>query len=74
MAIKRPRKLFTYRENQALDKDLSQLYQWTSRLEIVDTAPNGSKTGRKGYVILYNNSGTFELWVNTDGSTTWQQL
>lgn len=41
---------------------------------ITTTAPNGSRSGRKGELVLYNNSGTYSLYCNTDGSTTWQAL
>lgn len=70
----KPQKQFPYRDNQALDKDITTLYDWISRLDITTTAPNGSKTGFKGEGILYNNSGKFELWVNTDGATAWQNV
>jgi len=42
--------------------------------EVTDTAPNGNRTGSKGEGIIYNNSGTLELWVNYDGATTWQKI
>lgn len=70
----KPQKLFPYVENQALDKDVKTIYDWVSRGDITDSAPNGSRNGRKGEFIFYNNSGTLELWVNTDGSTTWQKI
>ena len=38
-----------------------------------ETAPNGSLDARRGARALYNNSGTVTMWINTDGSTTWQQ-
>jgi len=38
------------------------------------TAPNGSISARIGTIALYNNSGTYTIFINTDGSTTWQQL
>ena len=43
-------------------------------LEEVSTSPNGTVSGRKNEVVIYNNSGTREIWVNTDSSVTWQQL
>ncbi len=43
-------------------------------LEITTTAPNGNIRGKKGQLILYNNSGTYSIWANTDGKTTWQSL
>ena len=44
------------------------------KFEITTTAPNGSRRGDKGEAILYNNAGTFQLWINTDGNTAWQQI
>ncbi len=41
---------------------------------ITTTAPNGNIIGEKGHLIIYNNSGTFELWVNKDGSKTWSKV
>lgn len=39
-----------------------------------ETAPNGSLDARQGALALYNNSGTYTMWVNTTGSTVWQQI
>ena len=38
------------------------------------TAPNGNISGRQGQKCLYNNSGTYTVWINTTGSTVWQQI
>ena len=38
------------------------------------TAPNGSISARQGRMCLYNNSGTYSLWMNTTGLTTWVEL
>lgn len=51
-----------------------EIYDNFHVLEITSTAPNGSRNGKKGQIIIYNNGGTFELHVNTDGSTTWQKI
>lgn len=72
--MSKPQQKFPYRENQALDRDIKTLYDWISRLDVTTSAPNGSRQGIKGEGIFYNNSGTFELWANTDGATTWQQI
>jgi len=61
-------------------KDLARLI--TSISEIADecdtlyteTAPNGNISARQGRVALYNNSGTYTLWINTDGGTIWTEL
>ena len=38
------------------------------------TAPNGNISGRQGQICLYNNSGTYTVWINSTGSTVWQQV
>ena len=43
-------------------------------LQEVSTSPNGTVSGRKNEVVIYNNSGTRQIFVNTDGATVWQQL
>ena len=53
---------------------LKTLYENNDILETTETAPNGNRRGRKGQCIIYDNSGTFELWINTDGETSWQQI
>ena len=45
-----------------------------NNLEMTTTAPNGNRRGNNGDVILYDNSGTLELWANYGGGTTWQKL
>ena len=70
----KPQKVFPYFENQALDKDVTTLFDYVSRGEVVTSAVNGSRKGKKGEYVFYNNGGTFELWVNSDGSTAWQQI
>lgn len=39
-----------------------------------ETAPNGNVSARQGRLCLYNDSGTYSLWQNTTGLTTWVQL
>lgn len=70
----KPQLLFTQKDNQGLTKDLRQVYDWVSRLDVTTSAPNGNRQGRIGEAIFYNNAGTFTLYVNTTGSTVWQQI
>ena len=67
-------KLFTQKDNQGLDKDLTQLYDFLSKGDVTTSAPNGNRKGFKGEFVFYDNAGTFQLWVNTSSSTTWQQI
>jgi len=53
---------------------LFNIWQNMNRPAIVTSDPNGSRKGKKGDLVLFNNSGTFSLKVNTDASTTWQSL
>lgn len=45
-------------------------------LQEVTSEPNGNVRGRKNEIVIYNDDGTREIWVNTTegGGTTWQQL
>jgi len=52
-------------------KDISDNF---NNLEILTSAPNGDRQGKKGDLIVYNNGGVYTLWVNTNGSTAWSQL
>ena len=56
-----------------LQQNLQTLYENQSVVNITTTAPNGSRQGKVGEVIVYNNSGTYENWVNTDGVTAWSK-
>lgn len=51
-----------------------EIYNNFHVLEVTTTAPNGNRKGVIGKMIIYNNSGTFELWINTTGLTVWQQI
>ena len=53
---------------------LTEMYDNFHVLEITTTAPEGNIKGIKGTMIIYNNSGTFELWINDDGNISWQQI
>ena len=66
-------KLYPYIKNQALDKDLTQLYDWISRLELVTTNPDGSRKGRfTGEAVLLKTGGNSYLEVcNGAGTTVW---
>ena len=60
--------------NPNLQHWLYDVYSNFQILTVTDTAPNGTRKGTKGEIIFYNNGGTFELYVNTDGATTWQKV
>ncbi len=54
----------------------SKLSELADSLDILysTAAPNGSISGRQGQLCLYNNSGSYEVWICTTGSTVWQQV
>jgi len=60
--------------NPSLEHYLYEIYMNFHVPAITTSAPNGSRQGIMGELVIYNNSGTFELHVNTDGSTTWQKI
>ncbi len=66
--------------NLANTQDLQRLRNYLSEIfRLVDpiyttTAPNGNILAQRQRIALYDNSGTFTVWVNTDGGTTWQQV
>ena len=43
-------------------------------LKETDSEPNGNVKGRKNEIVIYDDGGTREIWVNTTGDTLWQQL
>lgn len=67
----KPQKIFPYRNNQALDKDLKNIYDWLSRLEVVTTNPDGSRTGRfTGEAVILKTGGKTYIEVCDDAGTT----
>jgi hypothetical protein len=65
--------LDTPNDIQRLTSIISELADSLDTL-VSTTAPNGNISGRQGQVCLYNNSGTYTVWINTTGSTVWEQI
>jgi hypothetical protein len=62
-------------DETAVEQDYFQkIYRGMNRFDIVTSAPDGSLKGVKGQPVLYNNSGTWTLWINIDGETDWAQI
>jgi hypothetical protein len=59
-----------------VQKLVSSISEAFNQLDVLTTttAPNGNISGREGQLALYNNSGSYELWICVDGGTTWQQI
>ena len=69
----KPQKLYPYRNNQALDKDVKTLYDWVSKLEVVTTNPDGNRVGRLGEAVLLQTGGNSYVEICTNhNSTTWR--
>ena len=58
----------------ALQAYLKEISQNINKFQITTSAPDGTRKGVKGEPILYNNSGSFTLWINIDGDIDWQQI
>lgn len=52
-------------------KDIRRLFYI---LDVVTTTPDGNRNGKKGELVIFNDSGTFKLFVNTTSLKVWQQL
>ena len=68
----KPRRQFVFREDQALNKDVNTLFDWISKLEVVDTIPNASRKGQKGDVVIYISGTTYKIYVNVDSNLSWK--
>jgi len=44
------------------------------RLPVTTTTPNTNRKGLKGEMVIFNDSGTFKLFINTDSNKAWQQI
>ena len=53
----KPQKAFTYIGNDKIDRDVKTLFDYVSRLELVVTDPNGSRTGRFSGEAVYLQTG-----------------
>jgi len=65
-------KLNTPQDIERLTSILSEMADSLDTI-VSTTAPNGNISGRQGQRCLYNNSGVYTCWINTTGSTVWQQ-
>lgn len=61
--------------NPALQHYLREIYDNIHIPPVTTTAPNNSRRGREGAIVIYNNSGTYELWIKTNvDSTDWDKI
>ena len=62
-------------DETAVEQDYFQkIYNNINRWDIVTSAPDGTLKGVKGQPVLYNNAGTWTLWVNIDSELDWVQI
>jgi len=62
-------------DETAVEQDYFQkIYRNINRWDIVTSAPDGVLKGVKGQPVLYNNAGTWTLWINIDGELDWIQI
>ncbi len=75
--IPKPQRITDFDQNGlvALNETLEQLYDVTNgryNLNTLTTNPDGSLKGNGGDVVLFNNSGTYYLEINTTGAKIWR--
>ena len=60
-----------------LNNSLENLWDITNgryNINIVTTNPDGNTQGDVGDILLYNNSGTYYLAINTTGAKVWRSV
>lgn len=60
-----------------LNETLENLWDVTNgriSLNITTTNPDGNLSGKGGDMIIYNNSGTYYLAINTTGAKVWRSI
>lgn len=77
--IPKPQRITDFDQNGLviLNETLEQLYDLTNgrfSLNITTVNPDGNRKGNVGEIILFNNSGTYYLAINTTGSTVWRSV
>lgn len=75
--IPRPLRIteFDHKNLVILNETLENLWDLTNgrySINIVTSNPDGSLKGNVGDIILFNNSGTYYLEINTTGAKVWR--
>lgn len=75
MAVKKAQKLFIYKD-QSMNKDLQNLYDWVSRLEVLTANPDGNRVAKfDGEVVKLEIGGNEYIEVaRAAGSTIWRGI
>ena len=77
--IPKPQRITDFDQNGlvTLNETLEQLWDVTNgryNLTTVTTNPDGAKSGKGGDMVLFNNSGTYYLAINTTGAKIWRSV
>lgn len=68
------KQVYTQKDNQSLNKDLSTLFENISRLESVSVNPDGSRKGKytgEAVLLIVGSNYYLEVCVGA-GTTTWR--
>jgi len=73
----KPQRITDFNQNGLviLNENLEQLWNVTNgryNLNITTNNPDGSLQGNGGDMVLFNNSGTYYLEINTTGAKVWR--
>ena len=58
----------------ALQHYLLDIRNNMNKPNVLTTTPDGNRKGLIGQIVSFNDSGTFHLYVNVDGSKSWQEF
>lgn len=77
--IPKPQRITDFDQNGLviLNETLEQLWDVTNGrfvINITTSNPDGSLKGNVGEMILFNNSGTYYLAINTTGAKIWRSI
>ena len=73
--IQNPPNIYSEQDFTALNNFLDEIWKVTDgryNLDVVTVNPDGNTKGDTGDMLLYNNSGTFYLEINTNSTTVWR--
>ena len=70
----KPQKLYTYRDNIPVDRDMKNVFDWLSRIEVVTTNPDGNRTAKfDGEILKLEVGGNEYIEIaRAAGSTIWR--
>lgn len=77
LRIPKPKHITELNDNAivAINENFRRLWELVNgryNLTVTTTNPDGSLSGEVGDMLLLNDSGTYYIEINTDGSTEWR--